>query len=54
MKALKRTIAGLLQNYADFLIYRIENCESVQEYETLVAQAMRLDHMADEMGIELQ
>jgi hypothetical protein len=55
MKKIKDTLRYFLQNYADFLIFRIENCKSEQEYEVLIAQAMQLDFFCTEtLNIELQ
>ena len=54
MKKIKSIFRYFLQNYADFIILRIENCKSEEEYELLISQAMHLDFFCTEtLNIEL-
>jgi hypothetical protein len=54
MKKIKSIFWYFLQNYADFIIFRLENCKSDDEYEQLISQAMHLDFFCTEtLNIQL-
>ena len=55
MKNLRnKVLAFCAQAYANFLIFQLENCRSLDEYEMLMAQAVTLDYVcSEEFGFDL-
>jgi hypothetical protein len=55
MKNLRnKVLAFFAQAYANFLIFQLENCKSLDEYEILMTQAVTLDYVcSEEFGFDL-
>ena len=43
----------IAQPYANFLISRLEVCDNLFEYQSLMEQAVFLDYVSEEFNIEL-